>query len=198
MLTPMEQSNNKLNVLRSVIHISGIIIIFIRTFLGSKFTLGLIVVVSFLYFISEVIRLRSRYFPLVRLTLLASREEEKDRFIVKPLYYAAGIAGSILLFPQNIGDAAIVILTLGDGLASILGTLFGRTRNPFNRSKTIEGTILGFITAFLVSSLLVHVKIALLGAVIGAVVESYGKPIDDNISVPLLSGLAMILVMFLI
>jgi dolichol kinase len=188
------KSNTELNVLRSVIHISGLSIILIRIFLGSTLTLCLIAIVSLLYSLSEIIRLRMKKFFLVKLTLLASREEEKDRFIVKPLYYAVGIVGSILLFPKNIGDTSIILLTLGDGLAHIFGILFGKTRNPLNKSKTIEGTLLGFTTAFLVSILIIHFEIAFIGAVIGAVIESFGKPIDDNISVPLLSGLAMILV----
>lgn len=187
------QSNRRLNPIRSVIHLSGIIVILLREYFGLHFTIGLIATTSILFLISEILRSMKKGSPLAKLTLVASRETEKNAFVVKPLFYAIGIASSLLLFPKNIGYAAIVILTVGDGLAGIIGTMLGRIENPLNPSKTVEGTFIGFTSAFLIALILIPPEIAFIGTVTGAVVESLDKSIDDNVSVPLLSGFVMLL-----
>jgi dolichol kinase len=73
----------------------------------------------------------------------------------------------------------------------LFGAAIGRTPIPYNVSKTIEGSLIGFASAFLAACLFVSVPIALLGAITGGLVESRDRLIDDNLSVPLISGCAM-------
>jgi dolichol kinase len=151
----------------------------------------MVALASALYLLSEFFRLRNKSSPLAKLTLAAAREEEMGSFVLKPLYYALGIALALVVFPENIGDSAIVVLTIGDGLAALFGAAIGRTPIPYNVSKTIEGSLIGFASAFLAACLFVSVPIALLGAITGGLVESRDRLIDDNLSVPLISGCAM-------
>ncbi|MBS7655597.1 hypothetical protein KEJ50_03755 [Candidatus Bathyarchaeota archaeon] len=181
----------KTNFFRSIIHLSGFSIIFLRMYFGLFFTLTLIAIISIAYAFSEFLRLKKKSSLLIKLTIKAARDEEKKSFIIKPIYYAIGIVLSLILFPSSIGNSAIAILTVGDSLAGLSGSTLGKTPIPYNKNKTIEGSLIGFSIAFLAASLFSPLEVALIGAFAGALMESCNKSIEDNLSIPLVSGLAM-------
>jgi len=127
-----------------------------------------------------------RYIPFE-----VSRKLELYEFALAPIFYALGIALSLLIFSQNIAYATIAILTLGDGSASTLGKLLGKTAYPFNKAKHIEGTIVGIIFAFLGAAAFLNPTKAFVGATVGMLVECFPLPINDNLAVPLISGFAL-------
>ena len=99
---------------------------------------------------------------------------------------------TVALFRRDVAVAALAFIIVGDTLAALVGRKFGRHR--FGR-KTLEGSIaclagtLG--VAFIVPGL--SLSVAVIGATVAAAVEAFSGPIDDNVSVPLVSGLAMFL-----
>jgi len=181
----------KINLVRSLIHLSGFLTIFLRINLGLTLVLLLITVTSIIYCLSEFLRLKGKTFPLIKLTIKAAKDEEKKSFIIKPIYYAIGIASALILFPNSIGNSAIAILTIGDSLAGLSGTTIGKTPIPYNKNKTVEGSLIGFSIAFFAANLFSPMKIALIGAFVGALTESYDKFIEDNLFIPLVSGFIM-------
>jgi dolichol kinase len=64
------------------------------------------------------------------------------------------------------------------------------------QKKTLEGTLAFLVVGFLVALTQVTFYPAVLGALSGAIIEAY-SPIDDNIPIPLLSGLVMSLIIYL-
>ena len=101
---------------------------------------------------------------------------------------------AFLSFDQPVAVIALLFLSLGDPLAAVVGS-----RAPGFRvfGKSPVGT-LGFVV---VSLLVVLVLVAtgyvpyhwglVLGAVIAALVELAPLPVDDNLAIPLASGMAM-------
>ena len=61
---------------------------------------------------------------------------------------------------------------------------------PFNKGKRVEGSVFGFLFAFVGALLFVNPMKALVDA-IGMLVEYLPLPISDNITVPIASGLVM-------
>lgn len=108
-----------------------------------------------------------------------------------------GVIFSIILFQPNIAMAAILILALGDSFSTLAGKLFGRLKNPFNRLKTVEGSMIGLCFAFLGAIIFVSPFLAIVGSAVGMLVEvvdvKYLK-IDDNIIMPLVAGIVMSLI----
>lgn len=117
------------------------------------------------------------------------------------LLYPIAVLLLILLFPSRLDIAAAAwgILAFGDGAATVVGRRFGRRRIPWNREKTIEGTIAfivagGAAGAFLswwTNPIIVPPTYAwypfaapILAAMAAAAVESVPIRLDDNISVP--------------
>ena len=101
------------------------------------------------------------------------------------------------VFAPGIAAAALAMLMVGDGAAAVIGRRFGRTRWP-NSPKSVEGSLAYAGSAFLVGLAVVAwpaaevgVGTVALGAVVGAAVEALPIPLNDNVRVPFLSGLAM-------
>ncbi len=177
---------------REFIHIGGFLVPLICKYLGVDALLLaiLIILVSIVYIASEIARLKGKCFPFF--SAITSRVvigEENWSFAAAPIFFAAGIILSLFVFPVTIGYVSIAVLTLGDSSASIFGKRFGRTVIPFNRSKKLEGSFLGFFIAFSGTLVFIDPLRGLAAAAVGMLVESIPSPINDNISIPILSGL---------
>ncbi len=104
-------------------------------------------------------------------------------------YFYLASAVSLFLFPQQIALLSITVLALGDSLSTAAG-IFGSHKIFYNRKKTWEGTLAGFAAAF-AGCLLISPQLAFIAAFIGMLVESLPLDIDDNLMVPLLTGIAL-------
>jgi dolichol kinase len=97
--------------------------------------------------------------------------------------YATG-ALIALTFLNDIGAIAaiIFILGIGDGIATIIGKM-GRIKLPYNKNKTLEGTMAFFFASlpayYFVGPLVIPLAIA------GALVESIDFKVDDNLMIPI-------------
>ncbi|MGQ9469083.1 MAG: diacylglycerol/polyprenol kinase family protein [Nitrososphaerales archaeon] len=181
------------NLFRLSIHLSGFFVPFITILIGLFYTFLIITIVTILYCISEYLRVRKSHgLPIIRkITFLASKDGETSNFILAPVYFALGILIALTIFKRSVGFASIEIIALGDSSARLFGKLIGRTRLPFNKMKTLEGSFFCFIFSWLGASLFVPPLIAILGALIGSIVESLPLPIDDDLTVPIASGFTM-------
>ncbi len=132
------------------------------------------------------------------------KPNETQRVTAATYLAVAGLA-SLLIFDVMVAGLALLFLALADPAAAIVGSRFGRHRwlgvrgaGPRSRpGKSMEGT-LAFVAVALGLALLLWYKgaytlfwPAAVGAVVAAVVEFLPLPVDDNISVPLVSGAAM-------
>lgn len=185
---------------RKSIHIAGFSVPFIALAAGVAVAALFVAGMTALYLASEYLRLRGRRVPaLAAITDIAMRSgpaglgsERQDSFVIAPVLFAAGILSSLLIFPAPISYAAIAVVALGDGAASIAGRLYGRHKVPRAGGKTVEGTAVGAACAFAGALFFVSPPMALVAAAAGMGAELARLPkVDDNISVPLLAGLSM-------
>ena len=184
---------------RKAIHIFGFSIPFISIVAGVPFAAALVIALAAEYTASEYFRLQGRKYPvLVAITKMAMRdsagEEMQSTFVTAPLYFAAGILASLLIFPVPFNYAAIAVVTLGDGFASIADRLHGRHKVPHAGGKTVEGSLAGFVCALAGAAIFVSPTTALLAAAIGMAIELVPLRVTDNLAVPLISGLSISLI----
>jgi len=115
--------------------------------------------------------------------------------------YPISVLALILLYRHHlhIAAAAWAIMALGDGLASVTGEALRGRELPWNREKTwagfggfvVAGTAGAFVLTQWVAPTLSADKVWMVSAaaaLVGAVVESLPIKLDDNVSVPLVSG----------
>ncbi len=103
---------------------------------------------------------------------------------------------TLYLFDFYVALSAILILALMDSSAHFVGKYWGKTPNPFNPNKHLEGFGVGLVAGFLGAVFFVPPWIALCGAVVGSTIEVFeielgNHKIDDNLTIPLASGLVM-------
>lgn len=102
---------------------------------------------------------------------------------------------AILLFEKHIAVAALLILSISDSLASLIGVPYGRRRFL---GGSLEGSGAFLVSACVISLLLLPQQplAALAGAAAATVIEAatlrIGKwQLDDNLTVPLVAGAVM-------
>jgi dolichol kinase len=96
-------------------------------------------------------------------------------------YFAVSALACVILFPAAVVPALVALAVL-DGVATIAGIRFGRTR-IFN-GKSVEGAAAGMAVTFPVLLPVLPVTGALAVAVIAGLIEMF-SPVDDNLVIPI-------------
>ncbi len=193
---PMRQGNrlSKNRVLRKAIHASGFAIPIISSLVGAYPVAMSILVVSALYATSELARMEKKSMPIIsEITRHAATQAEFYEFATAPILFALGILLTLVLFPIPASSAAIATFAVGDSAASIFGGMFGKRTYSFNKEKTLEGSVAGFVFALLAGVFFVSPFKALIGAAVAMIIECLPLPLDDNLTMPLLTGAALVL-----
>ncbi len=110
-------------------------------------------------------------------------------------FYVGSCLVAILIFPKHIALLAILHLIFGDPSSSFFGVLFGKDKLFPN--KSLQGTLGGFVACMTVTWIYLfstglgegrQVLLAMIGGVSGAIAELLPLNIDDNFTIPLISG----------
>ncbi|HHT9117946.1 MAG TPA: haloacid dehalogenase-like hydrolase, partial [Candidatus Hypogeohydataceae bacterium YC38] len=104
--------------------------------------------VMIVYAFSEWVRLNGKVLPLVgNVTLACIRMEERRGFVWGPITIALGVITTLILFPTQVAIVAIWTLAFADSAATLVGRVFGSRRIPYNKSKSIQGSVALFLVA---------------------------------------------------
>lgn len=117
-----------------------------------------------------------------------NREREK---INSAAYYFIGVLFCVYFFPVEVAVSSILFLSLGDSTASFVGTHWGK--HKFIKEKTLEGSTGCLIMCFLIAMIFLPLQISLIGAIVATSSEVLPWNLDDNLTVPVFSGIAMTL-----
>ena len=115
-------------------------------------------------------------------------------------FYLAGTLTAILVFPEPVAKLALLFLALGDPAASAAGVLSGGRGPWLCRGKSLIGTAAAALVcmivtvAFFVRALPspepgVLLLLGLGGGLAAGAAELAPVPVDDNLTIPVLSGL---------
>jgi len=128
-------------------------------------------------------------------TLIRKHEEDGD--FTGASYILLSTCFTVALYSKPVAIAALAFIIVGDAFAALIGRKFGRHKlgRRFG-SKTWEGSLACLVGTVLVALVApgLALEVALLGALVAAVVEAMPFGMDDNITVPIISGLFMTLV----
>ncbi|MHA1650162.1 MAG: hypothetical protein ACTSYB_08205 [Candidatus Helarchaeota archaeon] len=120
-----------------------------------------------------------------------------------PTLWLLGAISIIGLFGQLITIAAIITFALGDSLSTIIGERIGHHKLPYNKTKSIEGSLVFFTISFLGVLCAYHLANqtawipALVAGLSGCLIESVIPSkfwLDDNFAVPVSVGSLLFLV----
>jgi dolichol kinase len=198
-----------MEVKRKTIHLSGLSVPASILFFGKATTVGLVALALGAALFLERRRLAGK------VKLPAVRDSEADR-VAGYVYYIFGALLAVLLFSPAIAIAAMLMLSLGDAASGIIGSVVGGSGV---RAGIIEGqgwkpkplpVVVGTFAVCLVMGYGAHLlevrffsgpellsfPVFLVGAVAATVADAVPlslqkRVIDDNLSIPVFSGVAM-------
>ena len=176
---------------RKTIHMMAAFVPFFYYF-SQYLVMTILLSVTFLYFISEVLRTKKKIFiPLISfITLIAAREKDRDRFILGPITLSLGIFLSLTFFDYRSAVISIYALAFGDGVASLFGETLGGWKIPLTFGKTFSGTcgcFLVLVIVFLSCGLNFYQGILI--ALIASIIEAFPTGDYDNFLIPVITGL---------
>ncbi|MDE2763991.1 MAG: hypothetical protein OXQ94_01210 [Gemmatimonadota bacterium] len=138
------------------------------------------------------IRLRSRVANTVFFrwfsALASPREAGK---VASSTWYLLGVLAVLVIAPAGWFASAVLVLALADPAASVVGRLWGR--HGLGKGSW-EGTAAFFLVAAAVLAPLAGLQAALIAAALVAALEVLPTGIDDNLTVPLATVVALWLV----
>ncbi len=185
----------KQELLRKSTHIGALVIPGGYYFLGLEQATAFWILsgITLLMLVIDISRLRKWWFWRVLGSRVIShmlRKHEQDGDLTGATYILLTASVSVALFSKPVAIAAISFIIVGDVAAALIGRKFGRTKIG---NKTLEGSLGCLAATFLVAVFTpgISLQVALLGALVATLVEAWPMGVDDNVSVPLLSGLAM-------
>ncbi len=115
---------------------------------------------------------------------LYALEREKTRFGEGAVYLALGTLIAVsFIHVKALMLLVFVAIFFSDSIATIIGVNFGRVKLPYNRRKSVIGTLAYFLV-LLVPAFFVIGPLSIAVALIAALAESASNRIDDNLAVP--------------
>ncbi len=120
------------------------------------------------------------------------KKGEEHRFSSMTIFLVAAFI-SVLLFNAAIATTALIFLIFGDFFGKIFGLAFGRHKIF---TKTLEGMLANYgsvlIFGYVIATTLpIPLLVLLAGGLIAPIVEVFSRGLDDNLTVPLISGALM-------
>ena len=178
-------------LLRKSIHLSGLTLPVIYLFLDKPTMLVLMGVLTGFALVVELVKWRSPHFGefFFRMFKPLLRKHERKGAMTGATYYLISAFLCILLFAKTLAIVCIFFMVLGDMAAALVGKMWGRTK--LFGSKSLEGSAACFIVCAAIALIMLNPVIAIIGALVATIVELIPFPIDDNLTVPLVSGAVM-------
>ena len=137
------------------------------------------------------LKLRGRATPFDVLFKLLERKNAPPGY--GAFWYGLGVILASTLLALKAELASVLwVLSVGDGIATFIGKHYGKLELPYNRAKTLEGTL-----AMFVASLGCYVFIgekALVLAAVATLVETLDLKLDDNFTIPVASALTLLFI----
>ncbi|MFP4331166.1 MAG: diacylglycerol/polyprenol kinase family protein [Alkalispirochaetaceae bacterium] len=187
----------KKELVRKAIHFLIALVPLLSSLLGSMPTLAILAGGVLTYTYAEWKRGQGVTIPFIsRITLYASRERDTGHFVLGPVTLGLGAMIALMLYPEPAASVAIYALAFGDGVASVIGKLFGRIKLPASGGKTVEGSLACFLAVLLASYTVVHNLPGAIALAFGAALLEAAPTEDlDNLILPTGVGFLALLIL---
>jgi dolichol kinase len=194
---------SELHILRRLWHMGAGIIISVTywNWVSTNTAITILGVALGIEILGETLRLRVPKFNEKVLKILGPimRTREVNRMSAIPHYLVATIL-VIAIFPQPVAILSILYLACGDPIASIAGIQWGHLSIRIAPGKSLVGTLAGVTTCFFITLIFmsnmqvsapVLIIVSIIGGIVGGMAELIPLEMDDNFTIPVISGFLM-------
>lgn len=200
-IAPDWQRRLIVEIRRKAIHLSGLSVPLSLLLLGRDFTIGFVALALAISLILEWQRLKGR----IRLPEVRAQEEHK---VASFVYYITGCLLCVLFLPKMIAVNAVLLLSLGDTISGLAGSvlsnadvrgrkeMWGCKPLPIMAAMFSGCLLMGYLASGITQ---LSFPVYLAGAAAATIADGIciivnGKGLDDNLSIPVFSGLVMTVV----
>ena len=181
----------KRELYRKYIHISSLLIPFSIWYFGKPAVLPFLIILSIILPLLDYSRKHSKYIYLFYLKLFefVTRTNEY-KYLTGASWIFISASLITLIFKENIAILSLIILSISDSFASIVGIRYGTTKLF---SKTLEGSIAFFVSTniiFISLTSLILIKVIFISISI-TLIELFSNKINDNLTIPLTAAVLL-------
>ena len=179
----------KTEIFRKSIHILIAAVPFLAS-IHTPITLFLVAAGTLFYTVAEFMRTNGHtVFFVSKVTILASRDQDRGHFVLGPVTLGVGAMLALLLYPEPAATIAILALAFGDSISSLVGKMYGSIQIPFTGGKTFAGSFACLlVVSFVTYQITGNAGIAFMIGAIAAFLEALPTRDLDNIIMPVGTG----------
>lgn len=148
----------------------------------------------------DFLRLKNPEMNNVALRLFGKiMRREELRSVSGNSFFVIGLLTIVAFFPKPIVLLSVLFLAIGDPIAAVIGSLYGR--HKLVGKKSVEGALANFICTSIASfamglgyfgmPLERSISFGLIGGTVSVLAELLPTPIDDNFTIPVISAILL-------
>ena len=182
----------KREILRKFFHLSTCIFALMLLYFGKKICIPIFLSLAIIFFTLDFLRLKNKYIQKlynIFFGIVTKHYEEKQ--LTSASYVFLSLIIVAIIFETRIASAALLIMSLSDPIASLIGRAYGKF---YIFEKTLEGSITFFIISVMVLlSFNFSSDVILCVAISCTLVELFSNKIhvDANLSVPIVASILL-------
>ena len=184
---------------RKFLHIFSLIIplSYLWIFKEKSLVLDLLLILSIFSILIELFRFKIELINNIfkKFFNFMLRKNELKGSITGATWLIIGNLITVYLYPINIAVPALIFLSIGDSFAALFGKKIPKLKIG---SKSIIGTLAGIFSSLPIALLVnqaLPTHVLVIGAVTAMLVELLPLPLNDNLTIPILSGFIMIIIL---
>jgi len=183
---------NKYIIIRKLLHVGAAIVPLSYYVLPHPVYSYIIVLLTTIAIVIELFRFKNTKFRAFFYGMVGSLLWEKEKKIpTGATFFLISATISIFIFSPPVAVAVLLFLAIGDTVAYLVRDLMDKT-TIFGKMSP-EGVLGSFLVCIPIALWIPNLplKIGLIGALISSLVEIIPWDVDDNLSVPLITGMVM-------
>ena len=186
----VEISRKFLHIFSSIIPLS-----YLWIFKDKSLVLALLLILSIFSILIEFFRFKIESINNIfkKFFNFMLRKNELKGSITGATWLIIGNLITIYLYPIYIAVPALIFLSIGDSFAALFGQRIPKLKIG---NKSIIGTLAGIFSSLSIALLVNQILptyVIVIGAVTAMLVELIPSPLNDNLTIPILSGFIMII-----
>tara|TARA_A100000164_G_scaffold325409_1_gene310476 strand:+ start:57 stop:632 length:576 start_codon:yes stop_codon:yes gene_type:complete len=188
----VEISRKFLHLFSSIIPLS-----YLWIFKEKSLVLDLLLILSFFSILIEFFRFKVELINNIfkKFFNFMLRKNELKGSITGATWLIIGNLITVYLYPIYIAVPALIFLSIGDSFAALFGKKIPKLKIG---NKSIIGTLAGIFSSLPIALLVnqaLPTHVLVIGAVTAMLVELLPLPLNDNLTIPILSGFIMIIIL---